>query len=82
MRFGPAWIVRNIKISKILKDFKPNIVLSWMNRASQIIPFKKFSNEIRVGRLGGYYKLKNYISCDYLITNTLDLKKYVCKKVT
>ena len=70
----------HIKIKKILKDFKPNIVLSWMNRASQIIPFKKFNNEVRVGRLGGYYKLKNYISCDYLITNTLDLKNYVCKK--
>ena len=70
----------HIKINKTLKDFKPNIVLSWMNRASQIIPFKKYNNEVRVGRLGGYYKLKNYISCDYLITNTLDLKKYVCEK--
>ena len=30
----------HIKINKTLKNFKPNIVLSWMNRASQIVPFK------------------------------------------
>ena len=24
-----------------------------------------------------YYKIKNYVNCDYLITNTLDLKNYV-----
>ena len=23
------------------------------------------------------YKLKNYVNCDYIITNTEDLKKYV-----
>ena len=51
-----------------------------MNRASSVIPNIKINNEITVGRLGGYYKIKNYTKCDYLITNTSDLKKYVISK--
>ena len=48
-----------------------------MNRASNILPASKIMNEVNVGRLGGYYKIKNYAKCDYLITNTLDLKEYI-----
>ena len=48
-----------------------------MNRASQIIPASKIANEVTVGRLGGFYKIKNYAKCDYLITNTIELKRYV-----
>ena len=68
------------KIEKIIREYKPNILLSWMNRASSLIPNIKINNEITVGRLGGYYKIKNYTKCDYLITNTSDLKKYVISK--
>ena len=25
----------------------------------------------------GYYKIKNYVNCDYIITNTNDLKDFV-----
>ncbi len=68
------------KIKKICFEFKPNIILSWMNRASSLLPKKRLNNEVKIGRLGGYYKLKNYVNCDYLITNTEDLKEYVCEK--
>ena len=64
-------------IEKNIKEFSPNIILTWMNRASRVLPNEKFGREIVVGRLGGYYKLKNYIKCDYLITNTQDIKNYV-----
>ena len=67
----------HLKIKKIINDFRPNIILSWMNRASRLIPTKDKVDFIAVGRLGGYYKIKNYVNCDYLITNTLDLKNYV-----
>ena len=63
------------KISKIIKDFQPNIVLSWMNRASKILP--KSNGWINVGRIGGYYKIKNYTNCDFIITNTNDLRNFV-----
>ena len=68
------------KIEKIIREYKPNILLSWMNRASSVSPNIKINNEITVGRVGGYYKIKNYTKCDYLITNTSDLKKYVISK--
>ena len=67
----------HFKIESIIKKFSPHIILTWMNRASKLLPYKKYRNEIRVGRLGGYYKIKNYLKCDYLITNTLDIKNYV-----
>ncbi len=70
----------NYKINKVFNEFKPDIVLSWMNRASSLIPRLRFFKEIKIGRLGGYYKIKNYLSCDYLITNTQDLKDYVCSQ--
>ena len=68
------------KFVKICKEFKPNLIVTWMNRASLIIPEKKYNNEIRIGRLGGFYKLKNYINCDYLIANTEEIRKYIIDK--
>ena len=63
------------KIEDIIKNFQPNIVLSWMNRASSFLPVSK--GWVNIGRIGGYYNLKNYTNCDYIITNTEDLKEYV-----
>ncbi len=65
------------KIKEIINGFKPNVILTWMNRASRVLPGKNNLNFTTVGRIGGYYKIKNYVNCDYLITNTMDLKKYV-----
>ena len=69
-----------LKIENIISEFEPDIVLTWMNRASSLIPNKKFKNEITVGRLGGFYKIKNYAKCDYLITNTMDIREYVIEQ--
>ena len=63
------------KIVDIIHNFQPNIVLSWMNRASKILP--KSKGWINIGRMGGYYKIKNYVNCDFIITNTSDLKSFV-----
>ena len=67
-------------LENIINKFNPDIVLTWMNRASIMLPNSKIMNEITIGRLGGYYKIKNYVKCDYLITNTLDLRDYVIAK--
>ncbi len=69
-----------MKIENSIEKFEPNIVFTWMNRASSLLPNKKIRNEVTVGRLGGFYKIKNYAKCDYLITNTTELKKYVIKQ--
>ena len=46
-----------------------------MNRASKILP--KSKGWINIGRIGGYYKIKNYVNCDFIITNTNDLRDFV-----
>ena len=68
------------KINEIYEKFKPDIVLSWMNRASRLLPNSKKYNCINIGRMGGYYKIKNYVNCDYIITNTIDLRNFVINK--
>jgi glycosyltransferase involved in cell wall biosynthesis len=53
-----------------IAEYRPDIVLTWMSRASRLCPAGDF---VHVARLGGYYDLKNYRRCDHLIGNTRDL---------
>ena len=67
-------------LNTIINNFRPNIVLTWMNRASNMLPSNRDFPFITVGRLGGYYQVKNYINCDYLIANTRDIRSYLIKE--
>lgn len=61
-----------------ISDFKPQVVLTWMNRASHLCPDSVADHSFtHAARLGGYYDLKYYRSCDHLIGNTADLKRYI-----
>lgn len=64
------------KFNKMIKEFKPDVVFTWMNRASTLCPYHK-KRFIQVGRLGGYYNLKYYRNCEYLVCNTQDILDYV-----
>jgi glycosyltransferase involved in cell wall biosynthesis len=44
-------------VRRIAKDFKPQVVQSWMNRATRFVPRGPWAT---VGRLGGFYDLKYY----------------------
>lgn len=59
---------------KAVRTFQPNVVLTWMNRASRFCPGGPF---VRVGRLGGYYDLKYYRGADHLIGNTQDIVDWI-----
>lgn len=73
--FGGAFDFKTGGIfTREIKAFKPDIVLTWMNRATSFCPTGKF---IHVARLGGYYDLKYYRSCDHLIGNTPDIVRYL-----
>jgi glycosyltransferase involved in cell wall biosynthesis len=61
-------------IRKIIREFKPDVVLTWMNRATSLCPAGDF---VHVARLGGYYNLKYYKNCDHLIGNTHGIVKYL-----
>ncbi len=61
-----------------IKSFSPHVILTWMNRASRLCPASVTDHKFtHVARLGGYYDLKYYSSCDHLIGNTEDIVRYV-----
>jgi len=65
------------QLRAIALDYKPHIVLTWMNRATAKMPKGDF---VHIGRLGGYYQLKHYRHCDYLIGNTPDIVRWLVEE--
>ena len=64
-------------IAKEIKDFKPDLVMSYMSRAAAAVPREVPGRSfVHAARLGGYYDLKYYRHCDHLIGNTRDLVRY------
>jgi glycosyltransferase involved in cell wall biosynthesis len=63
-----------MSLKREIEEFQPDIVMSWMSRATQKIPLGKF---VHVARLGGYYDAKYYQKCDQLVGNTQDIVSYL-----
>ncbi|MGH6670691.1 MAG: glycosyltransferase [Stellaceae bacterium] len=61
-------------LRSLISDYRPRVVLSWMNRATSLCPRGDF---VHVARLGGYYDLKYYRRCDHLIANTRGIVAYL-----
>jgi glycosyltransferase involved in cell wall biosynthesis len=55
-------------------EFAPDCVLAFAGRAAS---FARKGNATLIGRLGGYYNLKNFRHCDHLVCNAPDLVRYV-----
>lgn len=62
-----------------IKKFQPDVVLTWMNRATKKTPAGR-GKFVKVARLGGYYDLKYYKDCDHLVGNTQDIVDYLVKE--
>lgn len=66
------------KIGKIIRDFSPVIVQTWMSRAAQKTPhwtdIKTPQRYLVVSRVGGYYKVKHFKNTDFFVTITPELK--------
>jgi glycosyltransferase involved in cell wall biosynthesis len=65
-----------IRINRYVKQAKPDLILTWMDRAVKRAP-KGYCPV--VARLGGYYGLDRYKGCDRLIGNTPDIVNYFLK---
>ncbi len=81
LRFGGKLdVLTPLLMKREIKAFKPDVVLSWMNRATSMVPQASKGNKenfVHVARLGGYYDLKYYQACDHLIGNTPDIVDYI-----
>lgn len=72
-------------LKRVIADYRPRIVLTWMNRASALCPVApnaatEAAAFLQVGRLGGYYDLKYYKNCRHLIANTKDIRRHLVEK--
>ncbi|MGF1628737.1 MAG: glycosyltransferase [Kiloniellaceae bacterium] len=72
--FGGIFDWRTGKIlQQEIDAFRPQLALTYMNRASAAMPKGDF---LHLARLGGYYSLKYYRNCDHLVCVTPDLKAH------
>jgi glycosyltransferase involved in cell wall biosynthesis len=78
LAFGGAldWATR-LAFRHEIAEWRPDIVLTWMSRATRLCPRGDF---VHVARLGGYYDLKYYRRCDHLIGNTRGIVDYAIAK--
>lgn len=66
------------RFGKEIQSFDPDVVLTWMNRATSFCPPRSGKQKfMHVARQGGYYDLKYYQNCDHLIGNTQDIVDYL-----
>src|SRR5262245_5097310 len=61
-------------LRRVEAAFHPDVVLAFAGRAASFLPR---GSHVRIGRLGGYYNLRNFRHCDYLVCNAPDLVRYV-----
>jgi glycosyltransferase involved in cell wall biosynthesis len=83
MPFGNRFdLVTRLGFRSAVRDFAPDIVFTWMSRATQFVPKSPLSGHKfkQVARLGGYYDLKYYRSCDYLIGDTSSIVDYLVRE--
>ena len=69
--------LQRLRYKQLIKQAGANILLTWMNRATQLAPQGNF---VHVARLGGYYNLKYYSGCDHLVANTQGIADYLIRE--
>lgn len=80
LRFGgPLDLTTRLALRREIARFRPNVVLTWMNRATASVPRwglqrRRFAH---VARLGGYYQPKYYRGCDFLVGNTRGIARWL-----
>lgn len=66
------------KIKSAIAEFEPDLIHSWMSRASSFVPAQ--DNIPVLGWFGGYYDLKNYKSADFYMGVTRDIVRHIGEK--
>ena len=64
-------------ILNAIEILEVDVVQGWMNRACKNIPVTDVPT---LGRIGGYYKLKNYHSCHVVAGNTTKICDYILEE--
>jgi glycosyltransferase involved in cell wall biosynthesis len=69
------------KIKKIIADFHPQIVQTWMSRATSKTPASSVPKSyVKIARLGGYYDLKYFKGTDEYVAITPHIREYLIRE--
>lgn len=71
---GPLDIFSRLSAAAFARRTNASALVAWMNRAARHTPAGRWK---RIGRLGGYYKLRNYAGFDMLVANTRDIAAWI-----
>jgi glycosyltransferase involved in cell wall biosynthesis len=71
---GPLDFLTRAGVAGTARNANARLLVAWMNRAARHAPAGPWA---RIGRLGGYYKLKNYRGFEALVANTQDIMDWV-----
>ncbi len=65
------------KIDRAIADFQPDVVQTYMGRATRIVHLPRGPRPVHLARLGGYYNLKGYRHAHAWVGNTLGIRDYL-----
>jgi glycosyltransferase involved in cell wall biosynthesis len=65
------------EVIELIKQHQPQIVQTYMGRATRLTHLPKKSDTVHIARLGGYYKLAGYRHADAWIGNTKGICDYM-----
>ncbi len=67
-RISPKALWLRWQVNKIVREWKPDVVMAWMSRSSRLVP--AHGNSVRLTRLGDYPRhLKNFRNNDLIVAN-------------
>jgi glycosyltransferase involved in cell wall biosynthesis len=67
------------EVGQLIKQSQPQIVQTYMGRATRLTHLSKQSGAVHIARLGGYYKVTGYRHADAWIGNTKGICDYLIK---
>jgi len=65
------------KINRAIRDFRPDVVQTYMGRATRIVHLPRGRPPVHLARLGGFYDLKGYRHAHAWIGNTHGIRDYL-----
>ncbi len=71
---GPFDLLTGPRLARLLDRFAPRVAVAWMSRAAR---FAQRGRWVLVGRLGGFYALRNFRSCEHLVGNTRGIVDWI-----
>jgi glycosyltransferase involved in cell wall biosynthesis len=74
--YGKLDYYTRYRIGKILRSVNPDIVVTWMRRATSVTPKGPW---LHVAQLGNYYGMFTYKYCDHLAVNTPGIYEHCIK---